>query len=44
MAQTRFPFGLSFDENVLEKVDEKRGLISRSRFIEKIVSDNLEGQ
>ena len=42
MVQTRFPFGLSFDEDVLEKVDVKRGLISRSRFIEKIVSDKLE--
>jgi len=38
----RFSIGISFDSETLLAVDSLRGMISRSRFIEKIIKDNLE--
>jgi len=34
--------GISIDEKILASVDRRRGLIPRSRFIEKIIEDTLE--
>lgn len=40
--QRRFSVGISIDTEILNKLDSVRGMIPRSRFIEKIVKDNLE--
>jgi len=37
----RVMFGCSIPVELLERVDEERGLIPRSRFIEKILTDGL---
>jgi len=33
--------GISLDEKILSKLDEIRGLIPRSRFVAKVLEDNL---
>ena len=42
--QKRFSIGISFDHEIIDAIDEVRGMIPRSRFIEKIIKDNLEIQ
>jgi len=37
-----FPLGISLDRKIIQMVDEKRGLISRSRFIGMILCKYLE--
>lgn len=36
--------GLSLDIEILERVDNSRGLISRSAYIQKIISEKLRGR
>jgi len=38
----RFSIGISFDSETLLAVDLLRGMIPRSRFIEKIIKEKLE--
>lgn len=37
----RYAVSLSFDEKTLNKLDSIRGLIPRSRFIEKVILDSM---
>jgi len=34
--------GISLDPEIVEKIDEERGLIPRSRYIEKLLRERLE--
>ena len=34
---------ISLDKNLLEKIDKKRGLISRSAYINKLLKERLKG-
>jgi len=41
MKMTKKIIGLSIDQVILNKIDQKRGMIPRSRFLEKIISENM---
>ena len=40
----RITIAISIDKDLIKKIDDVRQLAPRSRFIEKIVKDNLEVQ
>ncbi|MEO9307485.1 MAG: hypothetical protein ABI342_04130 [Nitrososphaera sp.] len=37
----RFSIGVSLDRKIVEKIDSSRGMIPRSRFIEKVLIEHL---
>lgn len=41
MTQNRRGIGISLDYVIIDKIDIARGLVSRSRFIEKIITETL---
>lgn len=44
MTRRRIAISISLDKDLVKKIDDVRQLAPRSRFIEKIVKDNLEVQ
>jgi len=38
----RNPVGVSLDCKVLDALDRKRGLVNRSRYIEKLIESDIE--
>jgi len=40
--QQRQTVGISFDNNLLDIIDEKRGFVPRSRYVEEIIKKHLE--
>ena len=42
MVQNRHGIGISLDDNIIDEIDNARGLVPRSRFIEKIIIETLE--
>ena len=38
----RHTIGISFDNKLLDIIDEKRGFVPRSRYVEEIVKKSLE--
>ncbi len=38
----RNPVGVSLDNKVLDALDRKRGLVPRSRYIEKLIENDIE--
>jgi len=40
----RVPFGCTLPEELLEKLDLKRGLIPRTRFVERIIENALSDE
>lgn len=44
MKENNIPIGISLHPNLVKKIDGIRGLIPRSRFIAKLVSEGLDTQ
>jgi len=42
MSQTRSIIGVTLDKKLISWIEENRGLISRSRFIEKMILDGMK--
>jgi len=42
MSQTRSIIGVTLDNKLLSWINDNRGLISRSRFIEKMILDGMK--
>jgi len=40
--QHRQTVGISFDSKILDIIDEKRGFVPRSRYVEEIMKKSLE--
>ena len=40
--QKRNPVGVSFDVKTLDALDRRRGLVPRSRYIEKLIENDIE--
>lgn len=43
MKMTRTVIGLSIDELILHKIDQMRGLVPRSRYLEQIIREKIGG-
>jgi len=42
--QKRFPITISLDSKVISRLDFERGLVSRSRFLERLISISMRSE
>jgi len=42
MTMTKIVTGISMDEELIKRIDEKRGLIPRSTFVSKMVREGMK--
>jgi len=42
MSQTRSIIGVTLDNKLISWINENKGLVSRSRFVEKMILDGME--